>query len=126
MAVPATGNRLNTITYPRGTVTAPRGLLEYVFGPLKDVLTWEEPGTVADPQTGRRRRIYGTKQRSSARAGQNMVLHLDNGEKYRVRVTGAHLDFVSNLLGRMLPGKVVLVTSERGTEYGPQARGNTR
>jgi hypothetical protein len=125
MAVPAIGNRLNTISYPRGTVTAPRGLLEYVFGPLKDRLSWQEQGTAADPLSGRRRRVYGTRQKSSARAGQNLILALDNGESYRVRITGAHLDFISNLLGRMLPGRVVGVTSERGTIYGPQARNNT-
>lgn len=125
MATPAAGNKLNTIAYPRGTVTAPRGLLEYVFGPLGSALSWEEPGTAADPRSGRRRRIYGTRQKSSARAGQVLFLVLDNGETYCVRVTGAHLDFISNLLGRMLPGKVVEVMSQRGTIYGPQARNNT-
>lgn len=121
---PPSVNRLNTISYPRGTVTAPRGLLEYVFGPLDDALVWTLPGTAADPVTGRRRRRYGTRQRSSARAGEAMKVVLDNGQTYTMRVTGAHLDFIDQILGRMLPGKVVGLFSERGTDYSPQARNN--
>ena len=124
MATPP-GLRLNTITYPRGTVTAPRGLLEYLFGNLSASLRWEAPGSAVNPETGRRRRIYGTRQRSSARAGERMTLVLDNGETYGVSVTGTHIDFISFVLGRVQPGKVANIYSERGTEYGPQARGNT-
>jgi hypothetical protein len=123
MATPSS-DRLNTISYPRGTVTAPRGLLEYCFGPLEDALRWELPGTAADAVTGRRRRRYGTRQRSSARAGEAMKVVLDNGQKYTMRVTGTHLDFIDFAIGRMLNGKIVGVFSERGTDYSPQARNN--
>jgi hypothetical protein len=116
--------RLNTITYPGGTVTAPRGFLLYVFGDLATALRWEAPGSAVNPSTGRRRRIYGTKQRGSSRAGEGLRLKLDNGDTYTVRVTGTHLNFITFMLGRMRPGKVVEVLSERGTVYGPQARNN--
>jgi hypothetical protein len=116
--------RLNTITYPGGTITASRGLLTYVFGDLTTALRWEAPGSAVNPDTGRRRRIYGTKQRGSSRAGEGMTMKLDNGDSYTIRVTGTHLNFIQFMLGRMKAGKVVEVLSERGTVYGPQARAN--
>jgi hypothetical protein len=123
MAIDANA-RLNTITYPGGTVTAQRGLLTYVFGDLSTALRWEAPGSAVNPNTGRRRRLYGTKQRGSSRAGEGLQLKLDNGSVYTVRVTGTHLNFIQFMLGRMRTGKVMEVTSERGTIYGPQARNN--
>jgi hypothetical protein len=123
--MPAAANaRLNTITYPGGTITASRGLLTYVFGDLSTSLRWEAPGSAVDPNTGRRRRLYGTRQRGSSRAGEALTLKVDDGREYIIRVTGTHLNFIQFMLGRMKPGKVAEVFSERGTVYGPQARNN--
>jgi hypothetical protein len=101
-------------------MTAPRGLLTYLFGTLASRVTWENPATGPNPTSGRRRRVYGTRQKSSARAGEAMKLLLDNGEMYTVRVTGPHMDFIGYILSRTQPGKVANVFSARGTEYGPQ------
>jgi hypothetical protein len=105
-------------------MTATRYLLEYLFGEIGTSLRWDKIGSSTNPTTGRRRRIYGTKQRSSARAGERMTLKLASGEDWSVRVVGTHLDFIDNLLGRVIPGRVVGLVSERGTDYGPQVRNN--
>lgn len=114
--------KLITITYNGGSVTAARGLLEHLFGDLTTRLSWEVPHTGPAPIGGRRRRKYGTKQKSSARAGEMMRLVLDNSETYTVRVVGPHLNFIEFFLARTGPGKIVQAFSERGTEYGPQVQ----
>jgi hypothetical protein len=105
-------------------MTATRYLLEYLFGDISGSLRWEKTGTATNQTTGRRRRLYGTKQRSSARAGEKMTLKLANGDEWSCRVVGTHLDFIDNLLGRAQQGRVVGIMSERGTDYGPQLRSN--
>lgn len=112
--------KLNTLTYPGGTVTAARGLLEYLFGDLTTTVSWLAPAHAASAVSGRRRRKYGTRQKSSARAGEAMKIVLDNGEVYVVRVTGTHTDFIDTILAKVRRGKVANLVSERGTEYGPQ------
>jgi hypothetical protein len=113
---------LRTIAYKGGTVTAVAGLLDYLFDNVTGEVSWTAPASPADPVTGRRRRKYGTRQRSSSRAGEAMQLVLKNGKTYIVRVTGAHIDFVEFFLSQGGGSKVANVYSERGTEYGPQAK----
>lgn len=114
--------RLVTLTYPKGTVTAVRGLINYLFGSTSAAVGWTPSANPADPVTGRRRRKYGTRQRSSSRAGENLTMVLNNGEKYNVRVTGTHIDFIDFVLAKGVGRKVDNIYSERGTEYGPQVK----
>jgi hypothetical protein len=113
--------RLNTISYAKGTVTGPRGLLEYLFGGASFNSSWLESTNPLDNLTGRRRRKYGTRQRSSARAGEPMQLVLKNGEVYTVRITGTHTRFIDEFLAKGGGLNVANVYSERGTLYGPQS-----
>jgi hypothetical protein len=112
--------KLNTLAFVGGTVTAPRGLLEYLFGNLSTRTSWLASSEATSGPSGRRRRKYGTRQKSSARAGEAMKIYLDNGEIYTVRVTGTHTNFIDTILSKVSPGKVANLVSERGTEYGPQ------
>ena len=112
--------RLQTVAYQRGTATAPKALIAYLFGQNVGGLAWTTSRDPADPVTGRRRRKYGTKQRSSARAGEAMQVVLDNGETYCVRITGSHTAFIDFFLAEGLGTKVLNVLSERGTVYGPK------
>jgi hypothetical protein len=112
--------RLQTVSYPKGTATAPKALIVYLFGSNVGGLAWTPSRNPADPITGRRRRKYGTSQRSSARAGEAMQVVLDNGEAYTVRITGSHTSFLDFFLAEGLGTKVLNVYSERGTKYGPQ------
>ena len=112
--------RLQTVSYPKGTATAPKALIAYLFGQNVGGLAWTPSRNPADPVTGRRRRKYGTRQRSSARAGEAMQMVLDNGETYTLRITGSHTAFIDFFLAEGLGSKVLNVYSERGIEYGPQ------
>lgn len=112
--------RLQTVSYPKGTATAPKALITYLFGLNVGGLAWTPSRNPADPVTGRRRRKYGTRQRSSARAGEAMQVVLDNGEVYTCRITGSHTAFIDFFLAEGLGTKVLNVYSERGTEYGQQ------
>lgn len=116
------GARLNTISYPKGTVTAVRGLLEYLFGNLEDNLAWAQPVSLPDLVTGRRRRKYGTRQRGSARAGEAMKILLSTGKVYTVRITGTHTAFIDFFLSKGQVKKVANIYSERGSIYGPQIK----
>ena len=113
--------RLNTIAYSKGTVTAPRGLLEYLFGGSSFNSSWLASTNPLDNLTGRRRRKYGTRQRSNARAGEPMQLVLKNGEVYTARITGTHTAFINEFLSKGGGVNVANIFSERGTIYGPQS-----
>jgi hypothetical protein len=104
--------REQTITYPKGSVTAPLGLLNYIFGDVVPV--WEK----GDDGPGRR--PYGTRQRANAAAGEPISLKLVDGGTYTVRVTGTHKNFIDQILSKS-QGTVLECYSERGTIYGPQA-----
>ena len=114
--------RLNTIAYPKGTVTATRGLLEFLFGATTPNISWQVPTDAVVPGGGRRRRKYGTRQRENARAGEPMQLILNNGEAYTVRITGTHTNFIDAFLAKGGGAKVANIYSERGTIYGPQVQ----
>jgi hypothetical protein len=107
-----------TIGYKGGTMTATRGLLEYILGPV--VFGWQNMSAPPSGPTRRRRRKYGTKQRALASAGRDMYLKVDTGDVFTVRVTGADLDFIDEILVKTDPGKVQSVWTALGTIYGPQ------
>lgn len=106
-----------TVGYPKGTMTATIGLIEYLLGEQKLVWTNNTSGTTAD---GKRKRKYGSKQRALALGGRPMSIVLDNGETYTARVTGADLDFIEFVLARVEENKVLNIYTPRGTIYGPQ------
>lgn len=106
-----------TVGYPKGTMTATIGLIEYLLGTQKLVWTNNASGTTAD---GKRKRKYGSKQRALALGGRPMSIVLDNGETYTARVTGADLDFIEFVLSKVTNNKVLNIYTPRGTIYGPQ------
>jgi hypothetical protein len=106
-----------TVAYPKGTMTATVGLVEYLLGEQKLVWTNSSSGTTVD---GKRKRKYGSKQRALALGGRPMSIVLDNGETYTARVTGADLDFIDFVLARVEENKVLNIYTPRGTIYGPQ------
>jgi hypothetical protein len=103
---------MQTISYPGGTVTAPLGLLKFIFGDVVPVWT-------RGPQGGGRR-PYGSRQRSNAAAGEPIKLRLVGGKVYTVRVTGEHWRFIDQILANS-SGTIVEAYSQRGSIYGPQA-----
>jgi len=109
--------RLMTVTYPKGSMTATVGLVEFLLGAQN--LRWSESSLPALPG-GRRRRKYGTKQRATAIGGRELKLKLSDGGTWTVRVTGADIDFLDYVLARAGTGKVLSAYTARGTIYGPQ------
>ena len=108
--------QLVTLSYTKGTVTGTLGLLSYLFGTkLGD---WVDNAIPPASPGGRRRRRYGTRQRSNARAGKPIFLRLKDGGVFTVRVTGADLDFLPRLAAA--GDKVVNAWTPRGTIYGPK------
>lgn len=105
-----------TISYTKGTLTSTRGLFQYLFG--DNFSQWDNPVVTGTDATGRRRRRYGTRQRSNARAGKPVLIELDNGEMYTARVTGPDLNLIAVLENR--GSKVAGVYTPRGTIYRPQ------
>lgn len=108
--------RLRTIGYHKGTVTATKGLFEYIMGSTID--SWEQPILTPGVPGKRRRRRYGCRQRSLARGGKVLNLKLDNGETYQCRITGCDIDFIAWLVGKGT--KVQEVYTPRGTIYAKQ------
>lgn len=111
--------KLSTVSYRGGTCTATNGLLTHLFGSESNVLAWRPNTNAVNPATGRRRRKYSTRQRSSARAGQPMQVVLKAGETYVVRITGSHTSFIDFFMAEGAGDKIANVYSQRGTEYGP-------
>ena len=90
------GAELGYLSFKGGTMAAPKALITALFGTS---LSWEDPRAAAPAPGGRRRRLYGSKQRTSARSGKIVFLKLsDNRGTFSVRVTGAMLDFVGELI----------------------------
>lgn len=109
--------RLMTVTYPKGSMTATVGLVEYLLGVQN--LRWSAASLPALPG-GRRRRKYGTKQRATAIGGREIKLKVAAGGTWTVRVTGADIDFLDYILTRADGSKVLQAYTARGTLYGPQ------
>lgn len=101
-----------TLFYSGGSVTATKGLLDYLF-PL-----WV-PSWLARGDSGVGRRPFGSRQRDNRAAGEQMTLTLDTGKDYTVRITGTHKRFLQTILSEVQEGKVLRVVSERGAKYGP-------
>jgi hypothetical protein len=110
--------RTVTLSYPGGTVTAVLGLIEYIFG--TQTIGWQTLAGPALTPGGRRRRKYGTRQRSAAAGGRVMNLRLDEGHVWQVRYSGTDLDFISAVISKTVPGRVKQAWTPRGTIYGPQ------
>jgi hypothetical protein len=112
--------RLTTVAYQGGTATGVRGLMDYLFDTDVNDLEWAANDNPVSPVTNRRRRKYGTRQRSSSRAGEQMQVVLKTGEVYTLRVTGTHTAFLDAFLAQGGGVYVSNVFSERGTIYGPR------
>jgi hypothetical protein len=106
-----------TVTYPKGTVTAPYGLFQYLLGDLQ--LSWQPPSNSQNPD-GRRLRKYGARQRASARGGRVMNLVLRSGDTFQCRITGTDTDFIDWILAKSGLEVVLNIYTQRGTIYGPQ------
>lgn len=108
--------QLVTLSYPKGTVTGTLGLMTYLFG--TKIGSWVDNSVPPATPGGRRRRKYGSRQRSNARAGKPMFLRLKDGGVFSVRITGTDLDFLPHL--EAVGDKVVNAWTPRGTIYGPK------
>lgn len=108
--------RYATVSYAGGTASAPVGVLEAIFGDLNFV--WQKISDGVGP-AGVRRRKYGLRQRTNARAGKPVQVMLADGSVWTVRVTGADIDFVDEFLSQA-GGNVLKAWTPRGTIYGPQ------
>jgi hypothetical protein len=115
MATVKPDNREITIAYPKGTVTAVRGLMRYLFPEVKTA--WKKP-TGLTPRG--RRKSYYSRRRTNAAAGQVLRLHTDQGDVWSVRVTGTPLDFINAMLASTGGEKIVAVYSERGKNFLPE------
>lgn len=100
------------VTYDKGSVSGARGNIEALFGTVEP--TWQVR------TGGPRKRPYGSRQRSNARAGQPMTVVFTDGYQCTVRVTGTHTAFIQQVLARA-EGEISNIYSERGTWYGPQS-----
>ena len=107
--------RLTTVSYEGGTATAPQGTIDLIFPGLKP--SWKPD---LKPSVGRRRSLYGTKQRRRAQAGTDIHVRFDPEGEWTVRVTGTYIDFITKVLAVAPPGKIVMAWTELGTIYGPQ------
>lgn len=106
-----------TASYPGGTVTGTLGLIEFLFGPQQT--QWIAISGEAPAPGTRRKRKYGTRQRSSAAGGEPLYLRIADGTVWAVRITGADMDFIDQVLTKTEPGAVLSAWTDRGTIYGP-------
>jgi len=104
-----------TIIYEGGTVTAPRGTLAAMFPSTA-------PSWFPNGESGLGRRPFGSRQRSTRQAGEDLTVQFIDGSAWVVRVTGGHTNFLTRLLVDGNVDTVAQVWSERGTIYGPQYR----
>lgn len=105
------------LSYKGGTMAATRGLITALFG---TTLQWEDPRAESPTPGGRRRRLYGSKQRTAARSGKIVYIKLsDNRGTFSCRITGAMLDFLGELISQT--GLAVEeVYTARGSVYSRQ------
>lgn len=108
--------RLRTISYPKGTVTAPRGLLEFLFG--IEFGRWNKLTVMPALPGHRRKRRFGCRQRSNARAGKVLFVKDNNGDSWTIRVTGTDLDFIEWVSAH--GEKIDEIYTARGTIYAKQ------
>lgn len=110
--------KLLTVTYPKGTMTATRGLIEFMLG--TQTLQWKAPSSGPQLPGSRRKRVYGTRQRAAAAGGRELTVVINDGSSWVVRVTGADIDFLDYVLSKAGTTKIQKVYTKRGTIYGPQ------
>ena len=107
--------RTMVVSFTGGTVSAAQGLLEWLFG-------LEQPqwgaGSVGETALGRKRYRYGSRQRSNAAAGEQVMLDCGDQGVYSVRVTGNIVDFIAAMLPKT-GDRVKRAYTRRGTVYGP-------
>jgi len=109
--------RLTYVSYKGGVFSGTRGLVEYLFG--TNTLTWLDP-RATDPAGPRRKRLYGSKQRTAARSGRIVYIQLRGDEgTYSGRYTGAVMDLVGELITKA-GDKVESVYTARGSIYSKQ------
>ena len=104
-----------TIIYTGGTATAPKGVIGAIFPSTS-------PSWFPNGSSGIGKRPFGSRQRDSRRAGEDIYVRFLSGSVFAVRVTGTHKAFLTNLLMLGNVTSVLQVWSERGTIYGPQYR----
>jgi hypothetical protein len=102
-----------TVTYPGGTVTATRGLMDFLF-PSR-IPSWLPNG-----ESGVGKRPFGSKQADNRAAGRLLKLVLSDGSTFSVRITGTDTKFLQTFLGAGNVSNVSMVYTEAGTIYGPQ------
>jgi hypothetical protein len=115
MAVKDPKAKRQTISFKGGTVTAARGLIEWVFG--KVTLSWDKAGIEA-PLGKRRRWKNGIRRRTASAQGESVKIVLDDldATTYTFRVTGPVLDFVSKVVAEK-GDKINEIYTRRGTVY---------
>lgn len=113
MAVKDPKAKRTTIAYTGGTVSAARGLIEWVFGAQN--LGWSASNIGTTP-SGRRKFKYGARRRTSASAGKSVMVELTNGETYSFRVTGDVIDFVEQVIGKR-GSMIEQIYTKRGSMY---------
>jgi hypothetical protein len=107
--------KIGIVAFSTGTAQATIGLLKFLFG--VESPSWNASSGVPT-ERGRRRYRYGTRQRSNAAAGKQVILELADGGAYSVRVTGPIVDFISEVVSRS-EDRVVRAYTRRGTVYAP-------
>lgn len=105
--------RLVTLSYPGGTVTATRGLIDYLF-PTRT------PSWLPNGESGKGKRPFGSKQADNRAAGRLLKLKLKDGSTFSIRVTGTDTKFLQSFLAAGRVDNVEMVYTEAGTMYGPQ------
>jgi hypothetical protein len=102
------------LSYKGGTMAAPRGLLTALFG---GTVGWKDPRAASGTPGGPRRRLFGSKQRTSARSGKLTYIKLANDAgTFSCRITGATMDFVGELVVKT-GSKIEEVYTARGSLY---------
>jgi hypothetical protein len=107
--------RIGIVAFSTGTAQATIGLLKFLFGVENP--SWSA-NSAATTERGRRRYRYGTRQKSNAAAGKQVILDLTDGGSYSVRVTGPIVDFISEVVSKS-GDRVVRAYTRRGTVYAP-------
>lgn len=109
--------KLVRLSYEKGSITLTRGLAEYLFGEVD--LQWQTSEGGGTDAAGRRKKKYGTNQKSLARAGKPMSIRIDDGSVWTVRVSGADIDFLDKALAKA-GTKIEEAWTPRGTIYSRQ------
>lgn len=109
--------RFVTLTYEEGSARMARGVAEFFFGAIASTGTWKRSGQAG--QDGKNKVPYGRAQQSLCAGGKAVVVHMANGDKWTMRVTGPDKRYLDWFLEKtIVKDDVVRVTTPRGTKYG--------